>query len=136
MDISTLPKDKQIILFDGVCNLCDSFVKYIIKRDKKDLFRFVSLQSETGKEIIRHIGVDASVDSVILYVPGVAYYTKSGAAIEIVKHLGWHFAAAFSLVPKLLRDLIYDYIARNRYKWYGRKDACLIPTDEILHKFL
>jgi predicted DCC family thiol-disulfide oxidoreductase YuxK len=134
-----LPKDKKIILFDGVCNLCDSFVQYVIKRDKKDVFRFVALQSDLGQEILKHIGVDTrSIDSIILYEPGIAYFYKSSAAIEIAKHLGGFlgWSAVFKIIPTFLRNPIYDYVARNRYKWYGKKDACMIPTPELKAKFL
>jgi len=134
-----LPKDKKIILFDGVCNLCDSFVQYVIKRDKKDVFRFVALQSELGQEILKHIGIDTrNIDSIILYEPGIAYFYKSSAAIEIARHLGGFLAlgVAFKIIPTFLRNPIYDYVAKNRYKWYGKKDACMIPTPELKAKFL
>ncbi|PZQ80818.1 MAG: thiol-disulfide oxidoreductase, partial [Flavobacterium johnsoniae] len=84
-----LPQDKKIILFDGVCNLCDSSIQFIIKHDKKDIFRFVALQSEIGLEIIKHIGIDTSkIDSILLYEPGKAYYYKAQAALKIAKELG------------------------------------------------
>ena len=92
MEISDLPKDKKIVLFDGVCNLCDASVQYIIKRDKKDIFRFVALQSELGQKITNHIGIaNKSIDSIILYEPGNAYYYKAEAVIRIVKNLGVFF---------------------------------------------
>ncbi len=137
--MENLPKDKKIILFDGVCNLCDATVQFIIKRDKKDMFRFVPLQSELGQQIIKHIGVDTSkTDSIILYVPGSAYYYKADAAIRIAKQLGGLFPmmGAFSILPNRLSNTIYDYIARNRYKWYGKKEECMIPTPEMKAKFL
>src|SRR5690606_23495810 len=88
MDITKLPEGKKIILFDGVCNLCNSFVQYVINRDKKDQFRFAALQSDLGQEILQHIGVDtSSVDSIVLYEPGRAYYVKSDAALEIGRNL-------------------------------------------------
>ena len=133
------PKGKKIILFDGVCNLCEASVQFVIKYDKKDVFRFVALQSELGKEIIKHIGLDIkNIDSVILYEPGIAYNYKSAAALEIARNLGgfFHFGTVFKLIPNGLRNLIYDYIARNRYLWYGKKDSCLLPTEEIKSKFL
>lgn len=134
-----LPKDKKIILFDGVCNLCDSSIQFIIKQDKKDLFRFVALQSELGQEIIKYIGVDISkTDSIILYEPGKAYYYKAEAALKIAKELGGIYKALswFSILPKSVSNIVYDYIAKNRYKWYGKKDACMIPTPELKAKFL
>ncbi|KGO83520.1 thiol-disulfide oxidoreductase [Flavobacterium beibuense F44-8] len=137
--MENLPVNKKIILFDGVCNLCDSTVQFIIKRDKKDIFRFVALQSELGEQIIKHIGVDRfKTDSIILYEPGVAYYYKAEAAIKIAANLGGLFPLMniFSVLPKSLSNSVYDYIAKNRYKWYGKKDECMIPTPEMKAKFL
>nr|WP_157486194.1 thiol-disulfide oxidoreductase DCC family protein [Flavobacterium sp. Leaf359] len=134
-----LPQDKKIILFDGVCNLCDSSIQFIIKHDKKDIFRFVALQSEIGLEIINHIGIDTSkIDSILLYEPGKAYYYKAEAALKIAKELGGIYTAIswFSILPNFLTNTVYDYIARNRYKWYGKKEACMIPTPELKAKFL
>jgi predicted DCC family thiol-disulfide oxidoreductase YuxK len=133
------PKDKKIILFDGVCNLCESSVLFVIKHDKKDIFRFVALQSDLGKEIIEHIGLSKkNIDSVILYEPGISYNYKSAAAIEIAKDLGgfFHLGTIFKIIPGGLRNVLYDYIAKNRYLWYGKKDSCLLPTEEIKSKFL
>lgn len=137
--MTNLPQDKKIILFDGVCNLCDSSIQFIIKHDKKDLFRFVALQSEIGMEIIKHIGVDTSkIDSILLYEPDKAYYYKAEAALKIAKELGGIYTAIswFGILPKFLTNSVYDYIAKNRYKWYGKKDACMIPTPELKAKFL
>lgn len=134
-----LPQDKKIILFDGVCNLCDSSIQFIIKHDKKDIFRFVALQSEIGLEIIKHIGIDTSkIDSILLYEPGKAYYYKAQAALKIAKELGCIYTAIswFSILPNFLTNTVYDYIAKNRYKWYGKKEACMIPTPELKAKFL
>lgn len=139
MEISELPKDKKIILFDGVCNLCDSSVQYVIKNDKKDIFRFIPLQSELGRKIIHHIGIaDKNIDSIILYEPKKAYYYKAEAALRIIQELGpaFSFAKIFLLIPKSVSNLVYDFIAKNRYKWYGKKESCMIPTDEIKNKFL
>src|SRR5687768_15176874 len=129
--MENLPHDKKIILFDGVCNLCDSVVQFIIKRDHDDIFRFVALQSELGQQIIRHIGIDTSkTDSIILYQPGHAYYYKAEAALQIAKEIGgiYSLLTVFSYLPKSFSNAVYDYVARNRYKWYGKKDECMIPT--------
>ncbi|TXI69583.1 MAG: thiol-disulfide oxidoreductase DCC family protein [Flavobacterium sp.] len=139
MNIEDLPKDKKIILFDGVCNLCDSSVQYVIKHDKKDIFRFVALQSELGQNILKHIGINPiHTDSIVLYEPGISYFYKSTAALEIAKGLSGIFtlASIFTLLPSGIRDFIYDYVARNRYKWYGKKKICMIPTPELKAKFL
>jgi len=134
-----LPQNKKIILFDGVCNLCNGAVQFIIKHDKKDIFRFVALQSDLGIEICNYIGVDQTkIDSIILYNPGVAYYYKSSAVLEIGEDLGgiYSFASILKIFPEKLRNYIYDYIAKNRYKWYGKKESCIIPTPELKAKFL
>src|SRR6188472_1769302 len=105
-----LPKNKKIVLFDGVCNLCNSSVLYIIKHDKKDQFRFVSLQSDLGKQIMKYIGVDPNkTDSIILYEPGVAYYHKSGAVLEIARSLSGFISgvAVFKIIPTFVSDRIY-----------------------------
>lgn len=138
MDLK-LPQGKKIILFDGVCNLCDASVQFIIKHDKIDVFRFVALQSELGQTILRYIGINSTnLDSVVFYNPGIAYYIKSEAAIEIANSLGnvFSFALYFKIIPRILRDPLYNYIAKNRYKWYGKKESCLIPSNELKAKFL
>ena len=134
-----LPENKKIILFDGVCNLCDKSVQFIIKHDKKDVFRFVALQSDLGKKIIKHIGIDTTkTDSIILYQPGMAYFYKAEAALKIAKELGgiYIILSLFSVLPNSLSNLVYDWIAKNRYKWYGKKDECMIPSPELKAKFL
>lgn len=134
-----IPRDKKIVLFDGVCNLCDTTVNKIITADKDDLFRFVSLDSDKGKEILNYIGIDrAKIDSIILYEPGIAYYIKSKAAFQIASTLGGMYSLIgfFSFLPKGMTDPIYDYIAKNRYKWYGKKESCMIPSEDIKQKFL
>ena len=139
MEIIDLPKNKKIILFDGVCNLCNSSVQYVIKHDKKDIFRFVSLQSEVGQKILKHIGISQnSLDSIVLYEPGKAYYLKSNAALQIAKNLGgiFTYSTLFRIIPTSLRDIIYDFVAKNRYKWYGKQNSCMLPTKELRDKFL
>ncbi len=133
------PKGKKIILFDGLCNLCDSLVQFVIRHDQQDQFRFVALQSELGQKIISHIGISQkNIDSVVLYIPGKAYYTKSNAAIQIAKNLGgfFHLGTIFRILPTPLRNWVYDYVAAKRYHWYGKKEVCLIPTAELASKFL
>ena len=134
-----LPKDKKIILFDGVCNLCNNAVNFIIEHDKKDVFRFASLQSELGQKLTSERGIDPEeLDSIVLIEPGVAYFKKSTAALEISKELSGAYSMLkyFSFLPEGLRDAVYDLIANNRYKWFGKKDSCMIPTPELKAKFL
>ena len=137
--MENIPKNKKIILFDGLCNLCDASVQFIVKRDRKDVFRFVSLQSDLGKKIIKHIAIDQSkIDSIILYQPGKYYYYKPKAVLNIAADLGGVYVlfSIFKIVPKSISDLLYDYIAANRYKWYGKKENCMLPTPQIKAKFL
>ncbi len=134
-----MKENKKIILFDGVCNLCNGVIQFVIKRDKKDTFRYAALQSEIGAQLIAERAIDTTkVDSIILIEPGVAYFTKSDAALEISKSFGggWKLLSISTWIPKSFRDVVYDLIARNRYKLFGRKDACMIPTPELQAKFL
>ncbi|KUF43375.1 DUF393 domain-containing protein [Myroides marinus] len=134
-----IPRNKKIVLFDGVCNLCDNAVNKIIKADNTDQFRFVSLDSDKGKEILNYIGIDrAKIDSIVLYEPGIAYYIKSKAAFQIASKLGGFYSLVniFSVLPTGITDKMYDYIAKNRYKWYGKKESCMIPSEDIKQKFL
>lgn len=134
-----LPKNKKLILFDGVCNLCNSSVQYVIKHDKKNLFMFTAMQSEIGKQIIKAFNIDtAKTDSILLFTPGKGIQFKSSAALKIAKHLGFpqNLMSVFFIIPPFIRNWVYDYIAKNRYKWYGKKDACIIPTAELKSRFL
>lgn len=132
-------ENKKIILFDGVCNLCNTSVQYVVKRDKKDVFRFAPLQSEIGKKMLKERNIDTNtIDSIILIEPEIAYYIKSEAALKIMKEFdgAWSLMAVFNIVPTKIKNIVYDFIAKNRYKWYGKKDACMIPTPELKAKFL
>lgn len=135
-----IEKNKKIILFDGVCNLCNNSVQFVIKRDKKDIFRFAALQSDPGQQLLKERGIDPEeTDSIVLIEPDMAYYTRSQAAIEIASELGggWPLLRIFEhILPRTLRDGLYNFIARNRYKWFGKKDQCMIPTPELKAKFL
>jgi len=134
-----IPKNKKIILFDGICNLCNDVVLKVIKYDKKNIFLFSSLQSKIGKEITDHLGIDISkIDSIILYEPGVSYDIKSTAALKILQDFSgiWNLFSILLLLPEGFRNLIYDYIAKNRYKWFGKKEKCMIPSSELKEKFL
>lgn len=135
----TLPINKKLILFDGVCNLCNSSVKYVIKHDKKNQFIFTALQSNIGQEIIKTHNINTSkIDSILLYTPEKGIDYKSTAALKIAQQLGFpqNLMSVFFIIPVFIRNWVYDYIAKNRYKWYGKKDACMIPTPELNSKFL
>ncbi|MDQ3021847.1 MAG: thiol-disulfide oxidoreductase DCC family protein [Bacteroidota bacterium] len=127
-----------VILFDGVCNLCNSFVQFVINRDTKNIFKFTSLQSGYSKELLNRFGKDSSkLDSVVLYTDN-RIYTESTAALKILKQLGGglQLLYIFIIVPKFLRDFVYRFIASNRYKWFGKKESCMIPTPELKNKFI
>ena len=135
----SFPTDKKIILFDGVCNLCNSSVIQVINRDKKNIFLFTALQSETGQKIIENLRIDTTkIDSIILYEPNKAFYIKSAAALRIMKEFSglWKLMQIFTILPNAFNNIFYGFIARNRYKWYGKKDSCMIPTPELKAKFL
>ena len=135
----TLPEHKQLILFDGVCNLCNASVQYVIKHDKKDKFMFASLQSTVGKQIIDNFNIDTSkTDSILLYSEENGLKSKSSAALQVAKQLGFptNLLSVFFIVPTFIRNWVYDYVATNRYKWYGKKNECMIPTPELKSKFL
>ena len=129
---------KHIVLFDGVCNLCNGAVLFIIKRDKKDRFRFAALESDLGKELLARHNIDPSkIDSIVL-ISGDSAFAKAGAALRIAKYLTglWPLLYSLVIIPKFIADAVYDFIARNRYKWFGKKDSCMIPTPELKSKFL
>ena len=137
--MTDLPKDKKIILFDGVCNFCNDAVLKIIKYDRNHIFLFTSLQSDIGKEITTYLGVDTEkVDSIVLYEPSISYDIKSTAALKIMNDFGglWKITQLFYIFPEPLRNIIYDFIAKNRYKWFGKKEECMIPTKEVREKFI
>ena len=134
--IVTTYATKSIILFDGVCNLCNASVQFIIKRDKGDYFRFSALQSETGKAMANKYGVSANASSVIL-IEDEKKYSKSTAALRIAKKLSglWPLLYLFIIIPPPIRNGIYRIVAKNRYSWFGKKDECMVPSPEQTHKF-
>jgi predicted DCC family thiol-disulfide oxidoreductase YuxK len=127
-----------IILFDGVCNFCNGSVNFIIEHDKTGYFKFAPLQSEIGEKLLRENGIDKTVtDSVVLIEDGEAY-THSTAALRVARHLdgGWKWFYALVYVPRLIRDGAYKLFAKYRYKLFGKKDECMLPTPEIRARFL
>lgn len=128
---------KRIILFDGECNFCDKSVQFIIKRDPEAIFSFTSQQGEAGQQMIKKHHAPSSVDSIIL-IENDTYYLKSSAALRICRHLqgAWKLLFIFILVPYPIRDFFYNILAKNRYKWFGKKDQCTLPTPEVRKRFL
>ena len=130
--------NQSIIFFDGVCNLCNSSVNFIIDRDPNAKFKFAALQSEIAGEILQDTKVrPEALESIVFYSEG-RVFNKSRAALEVAKRMRglWPLMYVFIVIPGFLRDIIYDFIARNRYKWFGKKDACRIPTPELKSRFL
>jgi predicted DCC family thiol-disulfide oxidoreductase YuxK len=127
----------SVILFDGVCNLCNASVQFIIKHDPQAQYQFASLQSNTGQRMLHDYGINPRDESVILVENGHAYM-HSSAALRIARRLsgGWSVVYAFIVVPRFIRDAMYRFIARNRYRWFGRRDACMIPTPALRRRFL
>ncbi|MFL5772536.1 MAG: thiol-disulfide oxidoreductase DCC family protein [Flavisolibacter sp.] len=127
-----------IVLFDGVCNLCNASVNFLIRQDKKNVFRFATLQSETGKKLLgTHHPPNYLNHSFILIDRGKSY-EKSSAALKLVNHLPWYWKTfkIFWIIPPFIRNFVYDFIARNRYRWFGRKDVCMVPSPSLKDKFL
>jgi predicted DCC family thiol-disulfide oxidoreductase YuxK len=129
---------KAIILFDGVCNFCNSSVNFVMKHDKKDRFRFAPLQSDTGKKILQQFHEDTDATDSVILIENSGLYKRSTAILRIAKRLGGAYVLlyGFMIVPRFLRDAVYNFIGRNRYKWFGKKDSCMIPTEEVKKKFI
>lgn len=127
-----------VLLFDGVCNLCNASVNFIIDHDPQAYFRFAALQSEAGRALLEGYSLAGNyLDSLVLVEDGQVY-TRSTAALRVARRLGgaWPLLAGLLVVPRPLRDVVYDWIARHRYRWFGRRDACRLPTPELRARFL
>ena len=129
---------KPIILFDGYCNLCSSSVIFVLKRERGDVFRYASLQSDFAGRLLSDMGLDKDIPDSIVLVEEGEVYTRSTAALRIARKLKplWPALYAFRVVPKFIRDPVYDWIARNRYKWFGKRNTCYVPNQDVKHKFL
>jgi predicted DCC family thiol-disulfide oxidoreductase YuxK len=127
-----------LVLFDGVCNLCSGSVQFILQRDREARFRFASLQSELGRKIQAEHGLDPGAPSSVLFLEEGRLYRESDAVLRIARRLpgAWKLLAAFKLVPRPLREGLYRWIARNRYRWFGKADTCWLPTPELRGRFL
>ena len=128
----------RLVLFDGVCNFCNFWIKFALKRDGKGKLKFGSLQGETAQRLFPQYGIDPSViTSVIFLEDGLAYH-ESTAALKICRHLdgGWKLLYALIIVPTFIRDGIYKWIAKNRYKWFGKQESCMLPTAEQRARFV
>jgi predicted DCC family thiol-disulfide oxidoreductase YuxK len=131
-------RPSHIIVFDGVCVLCESSVRFIIKRDRAGLFKFAQAQSEAGRQLQADLGVDAMASETLILVQHGEVYYRSDAALTIAGALRgpWRLLALFKNIPRCLRDPVYNGIAKRRYRWFGRKDTCMIPEDSFKQRFL
>ncbi|HUF08347.1 MAG TPA: thiol-disulfide oxidoreductase DCC family protein [Rhodothermales bacterium] len=127
----------DVVFFDGVCNLCNGWVRFVILRDPAGVFRFAPLESDAAARAMVDRTMLASSDSIILLRDG-RFYTRSGAVLRIVRRLRWPWPvlSALLIIPGFIRDFVYDLVARNRYRWFGRRDECMIPTPEMRDRFL
>lgn len=127
-----------VILFDGVCNLCNGFVQFIIDKDKSGKFKFASLQSDYSKSKLEATNINNGELSTIVFISEDRIYIKSTAALKIAKELGglWLLLYPLILIPKFIRDGIYNFVAGNRYKWFGKQESCMLPTPDLKSRFL
>ncbi len=128
----------HVLLFDGTCNLCNATVAFVLPRDRAARFRFLPIQSGRGQALYRAAGLDPDEPDSLLLVTGGRMLLRSDAALEIARHLGWPWALAsiFRVVPRFLRDAAYNLVARNRHRWFGSRDACLVPNPASQDRFI
>ena len=128
---------EPVILFDGFCNVCDGFVSFVIDRDPQQYFSFASQQSVAGKAILRGLGISSQPETII-FVNQSQYYTHSTAVLMIFRHLNglWSLLYYLRVVPPFIRDFVYRWVARNRYRWFGKRTTCRMPTPELKKRFL
>jgi len=127
-----------VIFFDGVCNLCNGAVQYVIKHDTKKIFRFASLQSDSGQQLLQKNALPQTHFTSFILLENDKVFTKSTAALKVAGKLTGvvRLLYGFIIVPAFIRDAVYNFIARNRYKWFGKQESCMIPTPELKNRFL
>ena len=132
------PNNKPVILFDGVCNFCNSTINFVIKRDKKNQLKFAPLQSKAGTHLSQQYGLPPNDLQSFVFIENGIVYKRSTAAFRVCKYLSgiWKLGYGLLIIPAFIRDAVYDIIARNRYKWFGVKEECMVPSVEIKAKFL
>ena len=132
------PSDQYILLFDGVCNLCNGAVQFIIKRDSDKAFRFAALQSPFGQEKLRQVGLSTTQLDTFILLKENKFYVRSDAALEVVRKLDglWPALYAFRILPRFFRDLVYHLLAKSRYRLFGKGDHCMVPSPELRSRFL
>ena len=127
-----------IILFDGICNLCNGAVNFVLRQDRKDIFRFATLQSDAGKELLRQYQIPEEIPGSFVLIDHDKVFRKSSAALKVMQHFPWYWQGLQLLwiVPGFIRNFVYDIIARNRYAWFGKRDVCMMPGKDVISKFL
>ena len=129
---------ERVIFFDGVCEFCSFWVRFVIARDPKKRFRFTPLQSPLGLQVVRALGLPEEPPQSVILKEGGRYYLRSSATLRILRQLSglWPLLYAFLVIPAPIRDVVYNLVARNRYRWFGKKEVCFVPTLEIRERFL
>jgi predicted DCC family thiol-disulfide oxidoreductase YuxK len=127
-----------VILFDGICNFCNGAVNFTIKRDKRQEIKFAALQTDIGRSLLQQFGLPENYSSSFIFIEKGKLYNRSTAALRVCRHLSglWPLCYGLIIVPAFVRNAVYDLIAKNRYKWFGQKDRCMIPTPEVRARFL
>jgi len=130
--------ENPIILFDGVCNFCNGAINFVLKQDKKGIFRFAPLQSETGQSLLNRYNLSTKEFDSFVLIDNGKVYKKSAASLQVMNKLPWYWKELqlLKIIPTAFRDAIYDFIAKNRYKWFGKKEQCMMPTPEMRNRFL
>ncbi len=129
---------ENVIIFDGVCNLCNSSIDFILRHDRKSVFSFTANQHPTGKEILTHFGLPVAEVGTIFYLEKGKLYKKSTAVLRLARHLHfpYNLSFAFLIVPRFIRDAVYGLIAKNRYNWFGKRETCRLPSEEEAARFI
>lgn len=136
--MNTDQASRPVVLFDGVCNVCNATVQFILRHDRKEKFLFASLQGEYGRKVLETHHLPSDNFSSFLLADGDRIFAKSTGALELCRRLGggWKILYAFILIPTPFRDAVYGYVARNRYRWFGKQDTCYMPTPALKRRFL
>jgi predicted DCC family thiol-disulfide oxidoreductase YuxK len=130
--------EHPVILFDGVCNYCNGMVNFLIRKDRKEILRFAALQSKAGQELLQQYKLPTTAFDTFILIEQGKVYKRSSAALRLYNKLPWYWkwTQVFWIVPRFLRDAVYNLIARNRYKWFGKKEECMVPTEDVKSRFL
>jgi predicted DCC family thiol-disulfide oxidoreductase YuxK len=128
----------NLVIFDGVCNFCTKSVQFILQHESDNVIRFAPLQSSTGSRLMRELGIDPEDAETFVFISDGKAFTKSDAALMLAQHLrgGWRILRVFRLLPRPVRDWAYGVLARNRYRWFGRYDKCMVPSPEFRERFI